>query len=249
MTDKLTKVGFTTLDTTIHPRLIIALSAHQRFGKTHFGLTAPGPIAYFNIDKGDEGVTDKFAGQKEIFNFSMNVPTGEKMQEIAEEMWDAFVPAYDAALDDARSIVIDTASELWEILRIAKFGKLREIMPYMYTPVNAEFRNLFHKAKESVGTNVIFLHRLKAEYVNNASTGGYVPAWYNKTQYEVQIVAHMRRYDRDLEAGIENTEFRLFVEDCRHNPDLINVELPAVLSNFPALAQMVIPNSKLEDWQ
>lgn len=248
MTDTITSVGFKPLDSTIHPRIIMALSGPQRFGKTHFALTTPGPIAYFNIDMGDEGVTDKFADQKKIYNFPMDVPTGDNMQEIARESWASFVPAYDLALKEMRSIVIDTASELWEILRIARFGKLTEIMPYQYTPVNAEFKDLFHKAKHTTSTNVIFLHRVKVEYANNQPTGNLVPAWYNKTAYEVQLVGTMRRYERNVDEGREATEFRLFIDDSRHNASLINMELPGIMSNFPAMAQTVIPKSKPEDW-
>lgn len=248
-TNMITKLGFKPLSAILHPRIILALSAFQKFGKTHLGLTAPGPIGFFNIDGGDEGVVDKFVGSKVIHDFKMAVPTGDDMQDKAKEMWNGFVPAFDYALANFRSVVIDTASELWEILRMARFGKLTEIMPYQYTPVNSEFRELFYKSKQSTGTNVIFLHRLKAEYIKNVSTGGYVPAWFNKTPYEAQVVATMRRYEKNEDEGIKQTEFRLFIDDCRHQPTLNKTELPAVMSNFPTLAQMVIPSSKAEDWQ
>lgn len=241
-------LGFKPLAGTIHPRLIIALSALHKHGKTHFGLTAPGPIGFFNIDGGEEGVVDKFVGSKEIHDFKMAVPTGDDMQDKARDMWDGFIPAFDYALDNFRSVVIDTASELWEILRMARFGKLSEILPYQYTPVNAEFRELFYRAKAAVGTNLILLHRMKAEYVKNVATGDYVPSWFNKTPYEAQVVAHMNRYEKDPDEGIKQTEFRVYIDDCRHQPAMNQMELPMAMSSFPTLAQMVIPTSKPEDW-
>ena len=56
------------IDSTIElpRRLVMRISAHEKDGKTHFGLTAPPPIGVMNIDRGLEGVVEKFAKVKEI---------------------------------------------------------------------------------------------------------------------------------------------------------------------------------------
>ncbi len=43
---------------------------------------------------------------------------------------------------EIKSIVIDTASEAWELVRLARFGKLTQVMPQHYGPVNTEFRDM-----------------------------------------------------------------------------------------------------------
>ena len=50
-----------------HKRLIVSIAALEKCGKTHFALTAPGPIAYFNFDIGVEGVIGKFCKDKSIW--------------------------------------------------------------------------------------------------------------------------------------------------------------------------------------
>ena len=38
-----------------------------KVGKSHFALTAPGPIIYFSLEPGLEGVVEKFMETKEVF--------------------------------------------------------------------------------------------------------------------------------------------------------------------------------------
>jgi hypothetical protein len=50
----------TEADPDVLPRLLMAIDGPQKGGKTHFALTAPGPIGILNIDNGLEGVVEKF---------------------------------------------------------------------------------------------------------------------------------------------------------------------------------------------
>lgn len=255
MKKSLKDAGFEVLDPTVHPRLIMSLSGHQRHGKTHFAFTAPGPICYFNLDMGEEGVIHKFFGKKDIFTISLDIPSTSSDDDIAmikqnkekaSEVWNKFTKAYYVALKEVRTIVIDTASELWELMRLARFGRSSQVQ-HLYTPVNAEFKGLFHEAKRAMGANVIFLHRYKSEYVNDKFTGNYIPACFGSTSYEVQIVAHMRRTDPEEGEG-GNSQFSIWIEDCKQNAEMIGKTLPGPLCNFPTLAQMVLPTTKAEDW-
>ena len=60
--------GFETADGSyIKRRLIISLEGPEKNGKTHFSLTAPGPIAFINFDIGHEGVIEKVIPEKKVF--------------------------------------------------------------------------------------------------------------------------------------------------------------------------------------
>jgi hypothetical protein len=246
VTKALTDAGFNPIDPTIHPRVVMSLAAREKHGKTHFSMTAPGPIALFNLDLGDEGVVVKFHSQKQIMNYDMAVPR-EGLKDQAITIWDNFKAAYEIALAQARTVVVDTATELWELLRIARFGQLTQVMPYQYGPVNSEFRSVIRDAFKATGTNVIFLHKMKATYINDKRTGQYERSGFGDMGYMVQVNATMKRHDKSEDRAA--TEFVLHVDDCRHNPGLIGMDLPSVLSNFPALAQMVIAGTTEKDWK
>lgn len=252
MNKALKDAGFGLLDPIVYPRLILSLSGPERNGKTHFALTAPGPICYFNLDMGEEGVINKFFGQKEIYPIMLDIPATsgdvdvETMKAVAGEVWTKFRKAYNVALVEARTIIIDTASELWELMRLYRFGRASNVK-HLYTPVNAEFKGLFHDAKRATGTNVIFLHRYKGEYIDDKFTGKYIPACFGSTKYEVQIVAHMRRIDPEEGEG-GNSKFSIWIADCKQNAAMIGKTLTGPMCNFPTLAQLVLPLSKPEDW-
>ena len=75
------------------------------------------------------------------------------------------ISSYQWALAEpaVRTISVDTATELWELLRMARFGKLTQVMPYQYGPVNAEFRSLIRMAYAS-DKNLILLHKMRKVY-------------------------------------------------------------------------------------
>ena len=160
---KLSGTGFKEADPSIKKRLLVAVEALEKEGKTHFALTAPGPIAVFDFDTGMEGVVHKFARQKKIYvsdyrrlgNVMTNTPDNWIL------LWEKFKREYIATMEapEIRTVVMDTATEVWELLRMARFGKLTQVMPYHYGPVNAEYRELLRKAY-STEKNLILLHKM-----------------------------------------------------------------------------------------
>lgn len=253
MNKALKDAGFGVLDPTLNPRLILALGGKEKFGKTHFAFTAPGLIAFFNLDMGDEGVVSKFFGQKDILSYDVEVPRIEpgvdasKISDKAKEIWAEFQEAYAVALKEARTVIIDTATELWELVRIARFGKLIQVQPYQYGPVNAEFRGVIRQAYKAVGTNVIFLHKMKPIYINDKRTRDMERAGFSDTGYLVQVNATMNRLDPDGEER-KKPIFSITVNDCRQDANLIGTTLVGPICNFPTLAQMILPQTKEEDW-
>jgi len=241
----LKKLGFENAkDRVIQPRIIVSLSALEKQGKTHFALTAPGPIAFFSTDIGEEGVVSKFTKDKVIHIMDV-ARIGEDAAEQAPEEWDRFAKAYHGALADkkVRSIIIDTATEIWELLRIARFGRLTQVMPYQYGPVNAEYRNLIREAYK-FDKNLILIHKMKAQYINDKRTGEYDRAGFSDTGFLVQVNATAYRYDAD-----DGGKFAFTVADCRQQPDLQEMEFEGDMANFPALAMMVLPDIDPTAWE
>lgn len=220
-------------------RLIMSIQGAPGKGKTHLSLTAPAPIAYMNFDFGTEGVVDKPEFRdKEIHlaDYHLDFPY---TQPAAKAVYDQFVTDYKAALGStvARTLVIDTATEGWEVIRLAKLGKLQNIMPIMYAPVNREYQELIRKAYYS-DVNLILIHKQKKSYVNEQWDGKYERAGFADTGYLVQV---------EVEAYKEDGVYKVRVVKSRQNPGIEG----QVIDNptFAKLGMAVFPDSKEEDWK
>lgn len=235
-------------------RLILALDGMEKHGKSHFALTAPGPICVLNLDTGLDGVVQKHQGHKAIYvvNYEKrnagplnDAPPWDKVD------WDAFAQDFTDALVSARTVIVDTATESWEMLRVARWGRTLMVPPVAYPAVNAEYRRLLNRAYSSTA-NVIFLHKLKAEYDSqviqtkdgpkevSSKTGRWIRAGFTDMGYIVQSNARVER---------RADGFHLLVQDCRQNPALAGIDFPEPLANFTDLARAVFPDSTEEDWR
>ncbi len=240
-TQQLAALGFEKPDVAILPRLILSISAREKQGKTHFALTAPGPIAFFNTDIGIEGVINKFAPRKEIMIMNMPVPDS---QVEAKKCWEKFKSAYDSVLrmKDVRTVVLDTATEVWELLRMYKFGKLSQVMPHQYGPVNAIYRRMLKDSYAS-NKNIILLHKMKPVYIDDKRTNKYERAGFSDTGYIVQANCIMFRDPVTKENP--NPQFNIQIEDSRHNPDVVGMKFSGAMCNFPMVASMILGEG---DW-
>jgi len=222
-------------------RLIVAIDAHEKQGKTHFGLTAPGPIAYFNFDRSPEDVLPKFPG-KDILVSDQKIPPdwGNKPQQFYVTVWERFKKLFLAAAEHPRfrSIVVDTATELWEVLRMARLGALAKVMPYQYTPVNAEMTATI-KHILPCDKNVIFIHKLRPQYVNDKWNGGYERSGFNQMKFLVQSNISLR---------FENGDFICRINDCSRNMSLCGLELSGEMCSFPAIASIIFEDD-IENWE
>ena len=134
--------GFTRANGAVQRRLILSIEALEGVGKTRFTLTAPGPIAFLNFDYGLEGVVERSSYEKAIYVASIKLDFQGGKDQIdhapPRRELQKFETNYQTALKQARTIVIDTGTELWELMRLAAFGKLTQVMPHHYAPVNQE---------------------------------------------------------------------------------------------------------------
>jgi hypothetical protein len=251
---ELKKDGFVEADSKIQRRRIIcSVEGQEKEGKTHWAFTAPAPIAYINIDTGGEGVVEKFkAAGKEILEMKIDSPDDSGGENVVRTrsvpVWNQIAHGWRSGLAHARTTIVDTGTEAWEILRLARFGKVTQIMPHHYGPVNAEFRRLIRESYDS-DSNLILIHKQKKQYVNDKWSGKYERSGFNDIGFGVQVLMYSYR---------EAEGFHTQVLDCRQNASLKwrdYEEVPGVelapmtgLNSFAALALDIFPDTSIEDW-
>jgi hypothetical protein len=218
--------------------MIVSVEGHEKSGKTHFALTAPGPIAFQDIDVGTEGVVDQpqFADKTiHLAEYGLDFPYQQK---VAEQTWKQFIHDYKTLLgSDVRTGIIDNASEAWELLRVAKFGRLEKVLAHLYGPVNAEFRGLLRLGYKS-DVNLILLHKVKKQYVDEQWNGKYERTGFADVAYLVQVA---------VETFKKDGKFYLKVLACRQNHKAEGqiIEDPT----FAKLGTLVFPETTEKDWQ
>lgn len=228
-------------------RLIVSSGGREKTGKSNFALTAPEPIIYFNIDIGAEGVVDKFqASGKQVLVYDVRVPkTAGK--DTYEPMWKNLQMLLGKAYELGEgTVVIDTDTEAYELARLAKLGKLTQVMPHNYVDVNNEYREILRQAYDST-MNTIFIHKMKPKWINNARTNEYEVSGMGDIDYLAQVNILHYREDTD-----EDTVFSVYVKDCRQRPGVAGTVLRGLplpkgdvrvgdpLCNFDMLMGMVL---------
>lgn len=248
--------GFVLADGAPRPRLVVSIEGLDKSGKNHFAFTAPGPLAYLDFDIGDEGVIEKFQNEKMIIRpksgYSTRFSDGKQKAEATAE-FTRFRNDYMTGLKKVRSVVVDTASELWELLRLARLGKLTQVMPHHYVEVNQEYRDLVRMAFEN-NANLILLHKLKAEWKNGADgkgnkTGRFERAGFSETGFLVQINLRATRLEIADRDDADDLGFRLEILNCRQNPSIQGEILRNEMINFQFLGSMVYPDIDPAVWE
>jgi hypothetical protein len=257
--------------TTIKPlhRLVVSVEALEGCGKTNFALTATAarPGRLHNFDVGLEGVINKFPMDRIIVApYKMPKIVGldpQSASNIANVVWTQFTSDYDSIISDqgkagngqsARTSVWDTATENWDLLRIARFGKMSQVMPHHYAPVNAENREQLRKAYDT-DKNLILIHKLGAEWENTTNaagqekgrkTGRYERKGFSDIGFAVQVECRLWK-EMPTEIG-KPPIFRMAIIKCRQNPNVEGQVLDGDNCRFGVLGMTVYPGSDPAEW-
>lgn len=156
-------------------------------GRTTFALSAPGPIALIHAAEKLEGIVQQFTRQGKVVrlaNFgAVFSGSDDEVANQANKVWTRLLTAYYDAYSWARTIIIDTHTEAWELLRLARFGDVKPSggrVDSNYGPVNAEWRSIFKYFRQqselspTTCPNLIVIGQTKDEYAKgkrNAQTG------------------------------------------------------------------------------
>lgn len=234
-----------------HSRLIIDLAGEEKTGKTHFAFTCPAPIFEHSFDIGNEGVIDKFLLKKKIMvaEYELEVQPdsdagAREVAECANRLWEQFVSNFRDGLASCGNgtTMIDTGTEMWELLRLARFGKLTQIMPQQYTAVNKEMQSLIRECYNHNGST-IFLTKMKPEWENykdangrdkSRKTGSMERSGFKDMPFQVQVVATCNREDQEEGGSV----FSVTIDSCRQNPEMNNATIEN--ADFDTLASLVL---------
>lgn len=217
---ELSSLGFSDNYIETPRRLIVSSEGMEKTGKTSFALSAPDPIIYIDIDIGGEGVIGKFQETgKKIYVYSVLVPKQAK-QDVYEIMWaDLKTRIEKAYLLSSGTVVWDTATEAFELCRLARFGRLTQVQPHNYTETNNEWREIVRKAFAS-RMNTVYIHKRKPVWLNTTDSNGKLKSIKTKDMelsgfaemgYLAQVnLIHMREDTDDA------VTFSVYIKECRH---------------------------------
>jgi len=268
----LSEAGFLIPSSTVTPRITVCTTAGEKVGKTHWALTAPGPIAVISTDTGTREVVERFIRNtgKRILLLHLTAATAlleAKRGDQGEAEWQRAKDAiYSVVADPSiRTLVVDTATEVWELCRLAAFGKLAQVKPQHYAAPNGEFRTLLKYCYEVRGDlNSVWIHKHKKEYKGSGKdnessnwTGKYERSGMSDVPFLVDVVAEQyKRVERDND-NLSHLFFGMRVLDSRLAPEyIVGSELESEAGivggiddcSFATLAMTVWPETTADYW-
>ena len=175
------------------PRIIMANDGRDKSGKSDFCYDAPDPIAVLSFDFGDEDVVQKYQelGRKiHIADLKWELPAhlhsvkGEGLAEwMNKNVWQPFVYTTNKIIDSGmfRTVVVDKATEAWQVCRLAVFGRLATNRQDLQTQANANWREYVRKFNAcEKPINLHLIHEQREEWVSKSVQGkdGPEEKWY-----------------------------------------------------------------------
>lgn len=255
-------------------RIFAQVQAKEKCGKTHMCCSMPGPIAVITTDTGTEEVCKKFRRDtgKRFFMKHIEVPREVKGRKLGDGAGTDYEPHWRQvenavnwvlANKSVRSLFFDTATEIWEIFRMFKFGKLTQVSPQHYGPVNREMSDFFKRIyRERPDLNVIFVSKVKKEYKamktkdDTAWNGKYERAGFGDLSYIARMNIELSYVEQVTETGTDGVEvviepgkFAARILDCGENPNCIGLRLYSPDLDFVTIALNVFPMSNESDWE
>jgi len=262
----LQQAGF---DSDIKPRraaMVQVVEGLDKTGKTHYSLTAPGPIVYQSTDFGHEGVIQKFANTGKaicVKDYKFDMPTAlivdasrggqqeqAKVKLHFQAIWETFARDYDLGLrSGARTVVWDNGGEVWEIIRLMVYGRESPGQNHSLTAIaNAYYRDTVRKAVVA-GVNLIIINQLKPGWEGYTEDGR--QKWRKSGEYEAAgndkdpylVSARLRAR---FVAPVNGTpgRFEMEVRRCRDNPQAIGLVLPD--PDFVMVTSVLAPGASWE---
>lgn len=233
-------------------RIIARSEGEVGSGKTHFWLTAPGPIVVQSLDQGLEGVALGEYDKKDIYPIEYDwSPTEDLEQDAAIEIRDQFIKDFEYACKHARTVLWDKEGQVWEMFRYAEFGAPNDA-PRNYPKLNQRYMKHVNFPK-SLDINFGLIQGMKDEWKTirtkkasgesvekGAATGNRIPAGFGDLGGLVHINLYHRR---------EDGKFYIRVGKARGPGahDIQDQEFANI--TFAELGVLAFPDTSEEDWQ
>ena len=201
-------------------RLVCSIEGLDKTGKSHLAMSAPGPIAYIALDIGTEGVVQKC--EKDYLLYKVEQPkqlgSSSELMDKFKDVWSDVQAQVASALKLGEgTLVIDTFTEVYDICRLAHFGKMAQVEPHRYGVCYADMREIIRLANASQ-MNVILLPRMGPDF----KTGELMFQGWKQVPSAVQAVLRTQRSDTD-----SGPVFSAEVRTCRHKPEMMGKVLVA----------------------
>jgi hypothetical protein len=178
----------------------------------------------------------------------VNLPTvsrdghPDKVAEEALKVWEKLKEMHVNALSSARTVVYDSFTEVWELARLARFGKLQQVQWFHFGPVNREFHEFIREYNKH-DANLILLHKVMIEKYGAEGAS-------NTTNYERKGFSHIG-FDVDDFFRVDRDDAGNFYTECLesgHNPAIKGKKFEAPGNTFTDLALAMFPSSSPVDW-
>jgi len=215
----LKQIGFVEAPSEVtNKRAIVSIASIDKEGKTDLALSGPPPVYYIDIDVGGTGILERFkAAGKEIYVYKLRFIKEGVDQKLWEEQWEGFREVFVSALGlNEGTVIVDTASEMYELCRLARLGRLEQVPPLKYVEVNKEMRELLRMAYEST-MNVVLVHKMKAEWIGGQKTTNFEIVGWSDTEYNTQLNLRPYTAEEKDNKGEPVTHFWVKVRNCRMN--------------------------------
>jgi hypothetical protein len=263
------------------PKLMLSACAEPGNGKTEFGCSGTGEIAFFSVDSNTREIVEesmKRQGRSDIelkeyvmppvmfgdaFEDQGREDIKARATEVLAQFADDVKPIVRRELRRMPShVVIDTATEFYELALLADHGRAVQLLPELRTKTNYKWKSFLQALKNS-GCHVTLLHLLGPRYedVKTRVQGGgekmervKVPGEYDRrgfsgTSKEVGAEIHIYRdtaRDPDLEK-----QFGIKIVKCNIRPLLVGRDYWGVkrgmrVASFNYVASKVYPQATWE---
>ena len=204
-------------------RSILAISGSWGTGKTHLALTGPEPVIFFDVDKGTEGVAEKFVAEgKTVVRIPISFPD-EGGQNVYAEIWQDMMAKLRVACQIPQgTIVFDSFTILRQLAEWAFLGKITQIMYNQHELYRAPLRNIVRMVYDS-GLNGAFLNRYGLKFsTDNKTTEMEVKGW-RDIEYECQVSIIMNFVIPD--ANFPSGYYTGYIAKSRQKPSLVGQTL------------------------
>lgn len=275
------------------PNVVASVVAFEGAGKTHFWLSAPKPIAVISTDTNTEATARAVLGMDDDDDFDESVVQFQQVsmpalafddrddvQDEAKEKWDEvreFLRPFLKADDDdrPRTVVFDTAVDVFDLRVLAEFGKLDQIPPEvrrnMMGRCNTSYKGIIQAFKDR-GINVVLVHRAKEKWTdkitrtNNGIKEERVRmngpfdmerAGFKDTGFITGVEVQLA-FDPEREGKL-SAKYGMHVSRCNPRPGLIGREFWGRQKledgsrihkvSFPFLMSQVYPKTSPSDWE
>lgn len=234
----------------VAPRMSVTVWAQQKRGKSHFALTAPQPIYYFDFDRGMETLLQQqeFRGADIYHMICRTKMLGKDALREQERLYEEFLANIEAVKNGATggTAVIDTTTELWGLIQAIELEEIRQEkveagkrntkpQRFEYSRCNIHYQEIIKSLLDNPYLNVCLLNRAKEVYsADGQATGTFAMQGQKDTPYLTEVTIQL-----DKEGTGLDRQYKMLIEDCRGNPALEGLVIPD--PSWQTLRELVAP--------